>query len=235
VEKIAMLPGPHERLLVVSPHCDDAVFSCGSLLSAHPGSIVVTVFAAGPASDEPLTEWDQASGFQPGDDVMAARREEDRRALSLLAAHPLWLQFHDSQYRRSPTREGLARTLRIVVQTIKPHAIMIPWGLFHSDHILVSDACLALRRHFLDPAWFLYEDAIYRRIPDLLSRRIALLRNCGLYAQVASVGPNHSRDRKFEAASCYRSQLTALTSHGRPGCQDLFERERVWRMVSGPD
>jgi LmbE family N-acetylglucosaminyl deacetylase len=234
-KKVAMLPGPHERLLVVSPHCDDAVFSCGSLLSAHPGSIVVTVFAAGPASGEPLTEWDQVSGFHPGDDVMAARRDEDRRALSLLAAHPLWLQFHDSQYRRSPSREDLALNLHLVFQTIRPHAIMVPWGLFHSDHILASDACLALRRHFLEPAWFLYEDAIYRRIPDLLSRRIALLRSRGLYARLASVGPNHSGDRKFDAVSCYRSQLKALTSDGRPGYHDLFARERVWRMVSGPD
>ena len=229
-----MLPGSHERLLVVSPHCDDAVFSCGNLLSGHPGSLVVTVFAAGPARAEPLTEWDQASGFRPGDDVMAKRRDEDRRALSLLSASPLWLPFHDSQYRRSPTRDDVTGTLRIVLQAARPHAVFIPWGLFHSDHILASDACLPLRRHFPEPAWFLYEDAIYRRIPNLLSERIALLRGHGLRARLASVGPNHHGARKSDAASCYRSQLKALTSRGRPGYQDLFERERVWFIESGP-
>jgi len=34
------------RLLVVSPHCDDAVFACGALLAASPGSIVVTFLPA---------------------------------------------------------------------------------------------------------------------------------------------------------------------------------------------
>ncbi|HEX2055146.1 MAG TPA: PIG-L family deacetylase, partial [Nitrospiraceae bacterium] len=97
-----MLPGPHQRLLVISPHCDDAVFSCGSLLAAHPGSIVATVFAQGPPPGRPLTEWDRTSGFQVGDDVMMQRRDEDRRALSLVSAQPLWLEFQDRQYGESP-------------------------------------------------------------------------------------------------------------------------------------
>lgn len=166
---------------------------------------------------------------------MAARRDEDRRALSLLSAHPLWLQFHDSQYRRSPAREDLTRMLHMVFRTAEPHAVFVPWGLFHSDHILAADASLALRRHFEKPAWFLYEDAIYRRIPDLLSKRIALLRGHGLRARLVSVGPNHNVGRKADAALCYRSQLKALTSHGRPGYEDVFEQERVWRIESGPD
>jgi LmbE family N-acetylglucosaminyl deacetylase len=231
----AMLPGHHQRLLIVSPHCDDAVFACGSLLSAHPGSVVVTVFAAGPAPDEPLTEWDRASGFEPGENVMAARRDEDRWALALLAATPLWLPFHDSQYRRSPPREDLIRALRMVLQTIEPYAIVVPWGLFHSDHILVSDACLALRRHFPEPAWFLYEDAIYRRIPGLLNERIALLRGQGVRARRVTIGPHHNGGKKVDAACCYRSQLKGLSSHGRPGYQDLFDPERMWRIESGPD
>ena len=84
------------RLLIISPHCDDAVFACGALLQTYPGSTVVTICAAGPAPDGSLTEWDQSSGFQADDDVMAFRRGEDVRALSLLGAHALWLSFYDS-------------------------------------------------------------------------------------------------------------------------------------------
>jgi LmbE family N-acetylglucosaminyl deacetylase len=51
-----MAPGPFQRLLVVSPHCDDAVLSCGSLLETHPGSAVVTVFAGTQPAGQPLTE-----------------------------------------------------------------------------------------------------------------------------------------------------------------------------------
>jgi LmbE family N-acetylglucosaminyl deacetylase len=228
-----MLPSRHERLLIVSPHCDDAVFSCGNLLESHPGSTVVTIFAAGPSRSDPLTEWDRVSGFQPGDDVMTMRREEDRRALSLLSAHPVWLEFQDSQYRQNPTREDISQALHVVMQMLRPHVILVPWGLFHSDHILASDAGLALRPHFADRAWFLYEDAIYRRIPGLLSERIALLRTKGLRARRASLCLNSHGGRKSDAALCYRSQLKALASRGRPGHHDLFERERVWLIESG--
>jgi len=37
-------------VLVVSPHCDDAVFSCGDFLVAHPRASVVTIFAGRPQS-----------------------------------------------------------------------------------------------------------------------------------------------------------------------------------------
>lgn len=223
-----MVPAPLQRLLVVSPHCDDAVFSCGALLHAHPGSTVVTVFAAGPDHDDPLTDWDCAAGFQPGEDVMARRRHEDWRALSLLSAHPLWLEFHDSQYRRNQAFEPISQALQGVLYTVKPHAIFTPWGLFHSDHRLTSDACLALRRHFSRQAWFFYEDAIYRRIPELLSTRIALVRAGGHRARRTAVHSPGDAARKLEAVHCYQSQLKALTSRGPPGYQDVFEPERFW-------
>jgi LmbE family N-acetylglucosaminyl deacetylase len=85
--------GRVRQLAVISPYCDDAVFACGRMLEAHPGSIVVTVCAGRPAADIPLTEWDRAADFRAGDDVMGMRREEDRAALALLAAYPVWLNF----------------------------------------------------------------------------------------------------------------------------------------------
>src|SRR5437773_641965 len=64
--------GELERLLVLSPHLDDVVISCGGLLRAHRGATVVTLFAASPpAYTDPLNEHDTACGFEPGDDTMA--------------------------------------------------------------------------------------------------------------------------------------------------------------------
>jgi len=51
---------------VISPHLDDAVFACGELLAARPGSVVITVLAGRPPRDLPLTPWDAASGFHAG-------------------------------------------------------------------------------------------------------------------------------------------------------------------------
>ncbi|MEX5218815.1 MAG: PIG-L family deacetylase [Nitrospira sp.] len=229
-----MLPGPLQRLLVISPHCDDAVFSCGALLAAHPGSVVVTIFAAGPPCHDHLTEWDRAAGFEPGDDVMAHRRAEDAKALGLLSAYPLWLDFCDSQYRRSPSIARITSALDGVMQLVRPHSIVAPWGLFHSDHTLASEACIGLRFKYPSRGWFLYEDAIYRRIPGLLADRIALMRACGVHARRVAVAADRDCARKPEAVHCYRSQLRALTSRGRPGYLDAFEPERFWVIESPP-
>jgi LmbE family N-acetylglucosaminyl deacetylase len=87
-----------DRLIVVSPHLDDAVLGCGHLLAQRPGAVVITVFAGRPPRRERVTPWDAAAGFGPGDDVVGARRMEDRRALGALGARPLWLPFLDAQY-----------------------------------------------------------------------------------------------------------------------------------------
>ena len=103
-------------IAVVSPHLDDGVFSCGALLAARPGSVVVTALAgrrgvALPPKWEGVTPWDAACGFAPGDDVIAARRAEDREALSILGASPVWLDFPDAQYGPSPSPAALCRAL----------------------------------------------------------------------------------------------------------------------------
>ena len=78
------IDGELQRIVVVSPHLDDAVLGCGRFLSAHPGATVVTVFAGNPPKyPEPMRMWDVQSGFAPGDDVMETRRNEDDAALAL--------------------------------------------------------------------------------------------------------------------------------------------------------
>ena len=89
-----------DRVVVVSPHFDDAALGAAHLLTSHPGSTVVTVLAGRPPvlprpsspSGTPL------GGFVAGDDVVAARREEDRAAMASLGADPVWLEFADHQY-----------------------------------------------------------------------------------------------------------------------------------------
>ena len=215
------------RLLIVSPHCDDAVFGCGALLQTYPGSTVVTVCAGGPAPDGALTEWDRSSGFRIDDDVMALRRQEDARALSLLGSYALWLPFYDSQYQTPVSCFTVARALSVVIENIAPDCLFAPVGLFHSDHRLTSNACLALRDQYPGLTWYFYEDALYRRIPDLLADRLVYLRTLGIRARRINLGPL-STDQKEPAVRCYASQLRALTTPGRPGYDDIFRPERYW-------
>jgi LmbE family N-acetylglucosaminyl deacetylase len=220
------------RLLVVSPHCDDAVFACGQLLEAHPGSIVVTVCAGRPPAGASLTEWDEAAGFQSGDDVMGIRRREDRAALTLLAAHPIWLEFCDSQYRQSPSIEAVMETLHDAVCAFDVETIVLPLGLFHSDHLLTHQATLMLRRRHVHCSWYLYADALYRRLPGLTERRLEECASTGLRLQPATFPIDPLSHRKHAAVQCYRSQLRALSMPGRPGYADAVSQEIFWRVAS---
>jgi LmbE family N-acetylglucosaminyl deacetylase len=220
---------PDGPLLVISPHCDDAVLGCGGLLARYPGTTVVTVFAGSPPSYEPFTEWDRASGFQPGDDVMALRREEDRRALSLLDARPLWLDFLDAQYAGSPPVDVVAARLDEVLDGTHARSVLIPAGLFHSDHVLTHQAALRVLNAHLELDWYLYEDALYRLTSALLSERLARLNAAGYVANRTSPCETEA-PRKRDAIDCYASQLRALATPGRPGHRDAYAPEAYWRV-----
>jgi LmbE family N-acetylglucosaminyl deacetylase len=217
--------------VVVSPHCDDAVLGCGELLAGHPGAGVVTVFAASPPSDAPLTPWDEAAGFQAGDAVMEARREEDRAALAVLGASPVWLEFRDAQYGPSPAPEDIARALEPALGR-RPGAVFIPLGLVHPDHQLAHAASLLVVRRRPELAWFAYEDAIYRRSArDLVGERIHELAAAGFAPTRASLDLGSAAGRKRVAIECYRSQLRALASPIGPGYDDAFAPEGYWRLA----
>ena len=141
-------------VVVVSPHLDDGVFGCGQLLAAHPGSVVVTVFAGRPPRYDGLTAWDAAAGFRPGDDVVGLRRDEDRAALALLRARPVWLDFRDAQYGDSPSVDAVSGALEAAIREVDAPSVFIPLGLFHSDHHLAHDASLGvMRRRQERSAW----------------------------------------------------------------------------------
>src|SRR5580693_7539495 len=92
-------PSLLRRIVVVSPHFDDAVLGACHLLTTYPGSTAITVLGGRPPAYPPeATDWDACGGFVAGDDVVAARREEDRVAMDYVGATPVWLEFPDHQY-----------------------------------------------------------------------------------------------------------------------------------------
>jgi len=220
-----------ERIFVVSPHLDDGVLSCGQRLAASPGSIVLTVFAGSPPTDQPITEWDRASGFEPGTDPMAARREEDRRALAVLGAEPIWLGFLDAQYGDPPSIESVASQIEAVVAQADCDRVFIPLGLFHSDHELTHLACLRVAGDHPQTEWVAYAEATYRTIPGLVDERLGQLRASGIEAihSCRTLAPA-CLAQKRTAVACYESQLRALSTPGRPGYAAAFEAEPYWRL-----
>ncbi|HEX9505794.1 MAG TPA: PIG-L family deacetylase, partial [Acidimicrobiia bacterium] len=89
-----------ERVLVVSPHFDDAVLSCAHVVAAAREAVVVTVFGGRPTRYPAVpSAWDQRCGFRVGDDVVARRRAENAAALEALAARDEPGTLVDAQYR----------------------------------------------------------------------------------------------------------------------------------------
>jgi LmbE family N-acetylglucosaminyl deacetylase len=220
-----------ERLLIVSPHLDDAVLSCGLVLAAHPHAVVCTVFSAPPATNM-TTGWDRSSGFANAFEAMNARKVEDIRALAHLAAHPLHLPFRDAQYDGSPTAGMLTNALQRTIAEIEPTALLVPLGLFHSDHTLTADACLMLMPRIpQEVAVHAYEDVPYRNMPGVVQKRLYAIAERGYRATATEAFDAAENSRHWQmkraAVAAYRSQLRAF---GDEGQADLFSPERYWQL-----
>jgi LmbE family N-acetylglucosaminyl deacetylase len=104
------------RCLILSPHLDDAVLSCGALLAALADRCQITVAtafsAAGPG---PHTRAARAYLRQctaaDAPALYAARRAEDRAALAQLGADHVHLGLPDALFRRREVRPALVSTL----------------------------------------------------------------------------------------------------------------------------
>ncbi len=218
------------KTLVVSPHLDDAVLSCADLIATLPAPTVLTVFAGVPVDRAQHTPWDAASGFADAGQAIATRRDEDRRALALLGATPAWLDFCDSQYRATPALSELEQALQRALHACDPATVLLPAGLFHSDHLLVHRAMLNLSARFPHYRWRMYEEAMYRRIPGLLQQRLDELRRRGFAPVRIDCHDGGASPLKREAVQCYASQLRALSATVHGGHADAFQPESYWRL-----
>jgi len=220
------------RLFIVSPHFDDAVFSCGALLAAHPDAAVCTVFAASP-EQEMHTEWDQRSGFTGAHQAIHARTLEDDRALEVLDAIPLRMPFRDGQYFDSPSISRMAAALEETIYRSTANTLLMPLGLDHPDHERVFQACCEILPRLSHLTWFGYAEAIHRRTPGVLEARFADLGKRGIVATPAHPSASHKIDiqrqtlLKREAVNAYESQLRAF---GAGNYDDIFAAETYWQL-----
>jgi LmbE family N-acetylglucosaminyl deacetylase len=137
---------PSAPAVVLSPHLDDAVIDCWSVL---PSASVVTVFAGVPSRPGVLVHWDAVVGARDSASLMRARREEDRAALSLAGVSPIHLDLLPDPYRRSSEHPTLS-AIDTVVSSAVPAASKVyapaVLGVIHPDHELVRSYALALAR-----------------------------------------------------------------------------------------
>ena len=215
-------------VLVISPHYDDAVFSCGQLLAQLPSCTVMTVCTGVPENDHVSTDWDRRCGFSSASQAMQTRAFENEAALSSLDVSAVDLGFLDSQYITGcrVDSELLADTVTSNIEQIKPSSVIFPLGLFHEDHIHVSDTLVTICSRFPGINWMVYEEIPYRKQSAHVTERLSRLIDRGI--PVEPFGLTLAGDDKARAVQAYQSQFQGL------GFEDaapvLHLDEKFWRL-----
>jgi LmbE family N-acetylglucosaminyl deacetylase len=235
--------------VVVSPHFDDAVVSCGHWIERHPGTIVATVCTGRPGVGVPADpEWDALANFSSGDDAAASRRDEDRDALAVLGARQVPLGFLDGAYKElvgrcheRPDRsrsfdQELAAAIAGLLEDVRPQVCLIPLGLLHPDHIATRTAALTalMDRPAIEP--LVYLDLPYGiAFREAAAEEMETMAASGL-PLIESVEPGPpSSSLKRRAASSYRSQLPLLEVNFGAALQESLgpDAERLFRISPG--
>jgi LmbE family N-acetylglucosaminyl deacetylase len=216
-----------KRVLILSPHLDDAVLSAGQFLASRPDTIVATIFAGIPRNKDVCTTYDAKCGFKTAEEAMKTRQDEDKAAMALLAATPLHLGFIDSQYGKPTEQAGMAKVIGNLIEEHEPEYVVGPLGLVHPDHILVRNALLEATDKYELPVW-LYEDLPSRVTqPDSVHFALEEVREQVFDALPGFIGSG-SLDAKMSALWCYRSQM------GLPEFENIHQLlvgERFWQVI----
>lgn len=180
--------------VILSPHLDDAVFSLTEHMLTLTGPFVVTTV------------------FSEGNPI---RNDENARALRLVGA-----QLADLGFKDNPDRVALPPDLTpaLIDATRCADQLLVPLGIRHQDHVLVSDVAT---RHLRDRIIGFYEELPYRVMyPDDRAARVAELADTFPTLEVDSCGGRLPAKRSAVAA--YSTQL------GEDVQRCVYAPERVW-------
>ncbi len=208
------------RALAVSPHLDDAAFSCGGTLArlARAGweVTVCTAFTrsvAHPTGFALACQTDK--GLPPGADYMAIRRAEDAAACAALGVRPHWLDMPEAPHRGygsaaalfGPPRGDdavavpLAALLRGLLDAA-PDLVLAPQAVGgHVDHVQLVRALRGILPAGAAVLW--WTDFPYAARPRSHPARpfaadMAALREAALAGDAAA---------RLAACACYATQL----------------------------
>ena len=178
---------------------------------------VVTVFTAGP-DDDRTTEWDADTGVTSAA-RMLQRAAENEAALALAGRTAANLGLRESQYDGGAVDPELLRPYLHDAETV-----YVPSGtgaeIVNPEHVVVRDACLALRSDAV-----LYADNPYWHFSPALSLPVVIGRERSIVELSAD-----ERERKAAAIRCYAGELAKLEEAYGP-CADpsVLRYEVYWR------
>ena len=211
-------------IVVVSPHFDDAVLSCWSLVDSEDDVQVVTVYTAGPDDPTLISRWDADTGVT-SQVRMQQRAEENRAALAIAGRSATNLGGLEGQYGDGSVDEkALAAAIQDAGLVYLPAATATDEGHVNREHVRVRDAGLRIR-----PDAWLYADQPYNHFRAGLELPADLRERYSPREEVL-LSPEH-RERKARALGCYAGELQKLVKAF--GLQltdpDVLTRETFWQ------
>ncbi|MGF1527512.1 MAG: PIG-L deacetylase family protein [Candidatus Competibacterales bacterium] len=209
--------------LALSPHLDDAAFSCGGLLNRLVGEgwrvVMATVFTAsvrGPRGFALRCQTDK--GIPAGVDYMALRRREDAACGRALGVEVRWLGLPEAPHRGYDCPEalfagsrpddeiwrGVVEAIDPLLAELQPALLLAPQGLgHHVDHLqLVHGLVNSAPASTVPTAW--YRDTPYALRNPAAEPAPTLPR--GLVEGGVALGEAQLA-AKLAGCGCYASQL----------------------------
>ncbi|MXO86530.1 PIG-L family deacetylase [Altererythrobacter aurantiacus] len=201
------------RVLAISPHLDDAVFSAGGCLYCHSEAgdavAVATCFTGNTAEPRGFALACQLDkGLGPEIDYMALRRAEDQAACAILNVKAIHLDFLEAPHRGYESAEALfdgrlltddvvmplVKELAALVASYRPDLVYGPIGIGgHVDHLVVREALEAISTNQTLILWEDYPYAQKEKKAPPCVHRVAL--------------DEEAHARKLEATLAYESQI----------------------------
>ncbi len=238
------------RVLALSPHLDDAVFSAGGTLarlaSAGAQVTVATVFTATVQDPQGFALACQLDkGLGPEVDYMALRREEDRAACAHLGAEPRHLPFAEAPHRGYASAPELfadlradddvaariAPALRALLNELRPDLILAPQAVgAHVDHVAVLEA-LDAAAPSAPVLWWRDHPYVIRPGEPAEPHRARFAPAPEAVVRL----DEDARARKTEAALAYASQLGFQFGGAAPARAVFAQAVPVERLAASPD
>ncbi len=157
-------------LIYFSPHLDDVVLSCGGILKKNQknSQLIVNIFSG---QYKGLTNWDLSCGIKTKNPILL-RKSEDKKALHLMKATSIYLNFLDNAFLNDLKNQKRSRSdfikiknkiFKILKENIAFKRAFFPLGISHPDHFLLAKIGKEIAKELkkAGEAVYFYEDFPY--------------------------------------------------------------------------
>jgi len=201
--------------LIFCPHTDDAIFSLGDYIIDNDHEFTIASAFAGIPTDD--------IGYKKH----TILRQEHDEACSMINAKVINGDLLDDVYGRQDKEQLISWIKGIIVNFDN---VYIPLGIYHPDHVFLSDTLFNLMRDF-DKQYFVYSELPYRLLyPELHKLRIKQFEQ---NYNLKNVSVNFTQ-HKINAIKKYNSQISHVYNPSYID-EDLIEKliveEKLWKIV----